>query len=79
MRLTIESTGTVTTIDGVPVRLWEGRTDSGRPVRVFVHRLIADDPRAQEELDAALQVMDEPAEMAAERAKLASLLWRNAL
>jgi hypothetical protein len=39
MRLMIEATPTVTTIDGVPVRLWEGTTEDGIPCRVFVHRI----------------------------------------
>lgn len=39
MKVTIESTQDVTDIDGVPVRLWEGVTESGVKCKVFVHRL----------------------------------------
>ena len=36
MKLTLESTGIVTTIDGELARLWEGRTESGIAVKVFI-------------------------------------------
>lgn len=64
MRLTIESTSVVTTIDGVPVRLWRGRTDRGCPVDVFVHRVGSDDVDAQAELSAVLDEKPEPVELA---------------
>ncbi len=39
MRMTIEATDQLTTMDGVPVRLWEGTTEAGTPCKVFVHRI----------------------------------------
>jgi hypothetical protein len=36
MKLTIEPTGTIEKIDGVPCRLWEGVTDQGVPVKAWV-------------------------------------------
>lgn len=39
MQLLIESTDKVTTMDGVPVRLWLGTMESGLEVKVFVHRI----------------------------------------
>jgi hypothetical protein len=39
MKLQIEATEQLTTIDGVPVRLWEGVTESGVCCKVFVHRI----------------------------------------
>jgi hypothetical protein len=39
MQMQIESTNTLTTIDGVPVRLWEGVTAGGIPCKVYVHRI----------------------------------------
>ena len=39
MRIQIESTDLLTTMDGVPVRLWNGTTEGGVPCKVFVHRL----------------------------------------
>lgn len=64
MKLTIESTDEITTIDGVPVRRWRGRTESGRPVDVFVHRVATADPWAQAELDAVLAERSRPRELA---------------
>jgi hypothetical protein len=39
MEIQITSTDQLTTIDGVPVRLWEGVTADGVRCKVFVHRL----------------------------------------
>lgn len=39
MRLMIESTDALTSLDGVPVRLWEGTTEDGIPCKVFIHRI----------------------------------------
>jgi len=39
MKITIESTNEITDIDGVAVRLWNGVTESGIKVKVFVHLL----------------------------------------
>lgn len=63
MKLVIESTGVLTAIDGVPVRLWRGTTADNRPVEVFVHRIVADDPAGKAELDVALAERDAPGEL----------------
>lgn len=39
MKITIESTDRITTINGVPARIWEGTTDSGIPVHCFITRI----------------------------------------
>ena len=39
MKISIEATDKLTTIDGVPVRLWEGVTENGVKCKVFVHRI----------------------------------------
>lgn len=39
MKLTAESTSVLTTVDGVPVRVWNARTESGAPVQLLVHRV----------------------------------------
>jgi hypothetical protein len=36
MKITIESTGELATINGVHVRLWQGETDTGIPVVAMV-------------------------------------------
>lgn len=39
MKIEIEATDKLTTIAGVPVRLWEGITENGVKCKVFVHRI----------------------------------------
>lgn len=39
MKLTIESTSQLLTIDGVPARVWEGQTENGIPVTAFITRV----------------------------------------
>jgi hypothetical protein len=43
VRISIESTGHVLELDGVPVREWRGRTEGGIEVLVFVHRVAVPD------------------------------------
>lgn len=58
MKVTLESTSTIATLntpDGsVPVRLWEGTTESGIPVHAFVARVLPnaldDEPRINAEV-----------------------------
>ena len=40
MKLTIESTGVLATVDGVRCRTWKGKTESGIEVIVLVHRMM---------------------------------------
>jgi hypothetical protein len=37
--ITITPTDKLTTLDGVPCRLWEGETSAGVRCKVFVHRV----------------------------------------
>jgi hypothetical protein len=39
MKITMQPTEKLTEIDGVPVRLWMGKTESGIECHVFVHRI----------------------------------------
>ena len=69
MRITIESTATVVSFDvegmSIPARIWQGETDSGIPVHVFVTRLAPeippDDPR-QEQFQLELEERAAPRE-----------------
>jgi len=57
MKIAIISTDKLTEIDGVPVRLWEGVTESGIECKVFVHRVAAlnkDSAQFEKELKAQL-------------------------
>ena len=39
MKITIESTSRLTTVDGVECRAWTGTTEAGTPCVVFVRRI----------------------------------------
>ncbi len=62
MKITISSTEQLVTLNGVPARIWEGRTDSGTPVRCFVTRISPQthDPVALAAFEAELQECDAP-------------------
>ena len=62
MMLTLHSTRIITEIDGIPCRLWRGRTGAGRPVDVFILRVGSSDPAAQVELEMELRETGAPAE-----------------
>jgi len=56
MKITIVSTSKLTTIEGVPCRVWEGVTDRGVPCHVFIHRLAVRDVGANcEDFDRELK------------------------
>lgn len=42
MKITIESTTKITELNGVPARIWEGKTESGIKVHCFVTRIAID-------------------------------------
>lgn len=60
MKITIESTDTLTQIDGVDVRLWEGTAQDGTPCKVFVHRIARLDDGAGDHFDDALLHLSPP-------------------
>lgn len=62
-QITIEMTETITKIDGVPCRLWRGRTPAGGQIDVFVHRVGTEEPAAQRELANALLEVAAPREV----------------
>lgn len=41
MKITIESTTKLVTVNGVPARIWEGHTESGIPAHCYVTRIAA--------------------------------------
>ena len=43
MKITIESTTKIVELNGVPARIWEGKTESGISVHCFVTRIAADE------------------------------------
>ena len=39
MKVTLQSTTKIVELNGVPARVWEGKTDSGIPVHAFITRI----------------------------------------
>jgi len=39
MKINLESTTKIVTLNGVPARIWEGKTESGIPVHAYVTRI----------------------------------------
>lgn len=55
MKVELESTSKQVLLNGIPCRIWEGRTDRGTPIHAFVALVgISDDPAAIAELDSEL-------------------------
>lgn len=40
MKITIENTSKIVNLDGVPARIWEGKSESGIPVICFITRIM---------------------------------------
>jgi hypothetical protein len=55
MKIMIESTDQLTQMDGVPVRVWNGTTESGVPCIVFVHRLAVHNDSDSKQFERELQ------------------------
>ncbi len=64
MKITLEPTDEVVILDGVPVRVWIGVDERGRPYDVFVHRIGAASWEAQQALAESLAVVPPPYDIA---------------
>jgi len=62
VKITIVPTSTLTELDGVPVRLWTGQTESGIRVCVAVHRVIVNEVDQQAEFQRDLHECVPPAD-----------------
>ena len=54
MKLQITATEKITEIEGVPVRVWNGVTESGVPCIVFVHRIAVHEDHEASQFEAEL-------------------------
>lgn len=61
MRLTIERTDRLTSVDGVECRVWNGRTDDGVLCLVLVHRIVVREDNDCGAFEAALVERPRPA------------------
>lgn len=68
MKITIESTEDIVTVNGVPARVWVGKTDSGIDVQCMVTRIAVDRTEDQAQFEAELQQHRPP---------VAELAWPN--
>jgi hypothetical protein len=60
VRIQIEPTEKMVEVDGVPCRVWNGVTEKGVQVFLFVHRVAVAVEDDSAELDAALREVSEP-------------------
>jgi hypothetical protein len=63
MKITIESTSKVVTVNELPVRIWEGETESGIPIHCYVTRVAVDEglaPGAYKVFEAELAEQKKP-------------------
>lgn len=60
MRLTITATESLTTLDGRPVRIWDGRTESGARCFVFVALVSVEEGQDTAEFDRRLCGVADP-------------------
>lgn len=60
MKISITATEKVTTMDGVPVRVWEGVTERGAKCLVFVHRVAVPTDEPADEFNRELHEMLPP-------------------
>lgn len=54
MKLTITATEKITDFEGVPVRVWEGVSETGVPCIVFVHRIAVREDHDASQFEAEL-------------------------
>lgn len=60
MKVTLEPTSLMVTVNGVPCRVWQGQTESGLQIHAHI-ALVGTDERAEApELEAALQQVATP-------------------
>ena len=62
MKLTIESTSTIVTVNGnVQARVWQGKTESGVPVELLVTRIAVPNSAPEEQERFARELREQPA------------------
>jgi hypothetical protein len=67
VKLTIESTSTIVTINGnVQARVWQGKTEGGVPVELLVTRIAVPNSAPEEQERFARELREQPAPKAAE-------------
>lgn len=66
MKITIENTEKIVTLNGVPARIWEGETQSGIRCHAYITRIAVAEDQDQEQFERELKEQKAPsAEIAA--------------
>ena len=60
MKITIESTTKIVTLDGVACRIWEGETEHGVKIHCFIPRVAAEPSQDLRQFEAELQEQRPP-------------------
>jgi hypothetical protein len=60
MKLIIESTSKVVTVDGVPARIWEGETQTGVRVHCYITRVAVENAGDQTQFERELALCKAP-------------------
>jgi hypothetical protein len=60
MKITIESTTKVVTLNGVECRVWEGQTERGVPIHCFIPRISVNEGLDTDQFEAELQEQRKP-------------------
>lgn len=55
MKIELESTTGMTELNGVPARIWEGKTDNGIPVVAFITRIAVQKDEDASQFETELQ------------------------
>jgi hypothetical protein len=62
MKINIQSTTKIVQLNGVPARIWEGTTETGIKVHVFITRVAIGKDENQEQFQKELQECSEPSQ-----------------
>ena len=55
MKITLQSTEKVVTLNGLPARIWEGKTESGIEVHAYITRIAVEKTNDTSEFERELQ------------------------
>jgi hypothetical protein len=60
MIITLENTSKIVVVNGVPARVWEGKTDKGIEVHAFITRIAVNKEEETDDFQQELQLCREP-------------------
>lgn len=60
MKITIENTTKIVSLNGMPARIWEGYSESGTPVHCYVTRIAVADGQDTSQFERELQEQRAP-------------------